>query len=344
MKQFVILLALFFFVQLALGRYGHHHHHSVSHENKKCHFQTDKGSFDLRLLMRDMNGKDWELRDAESKSTFFFNPCGAVHNDACPSGAALCQITDKNIAISFGSAEDLTWAEIPEQGVELSYANGEKCDNGIPRKTVVQMTCGKPTAEKDSHQTVITGISLNECLVTLTVKSPYGCPVEQFCTVFDAAECKASESLCNWSEKDDKETCKPATTACLQFGSHHISVHAIVAIMSCFGVLGLCLASVCLCGCCMKRRQRVLRRRRRVLPTTNNKKQKKSASKKVVEQPVEEEPVNIPPPEFIYQPMQQLPPMGAAYAQLNPYQWMQAQEGGVAIPMVQFVPSYSVQN
>jgi len=25
--------------------------------------------------------------------------------------------------------------------VELTYANGEKCDNGMARKTLVQMTC-----------------------------------------------------------------------------------------------------------------------------------------------------------------------------------------------------------
>jgi len=110
-----------------------------------------------------MNGKDWELRDEKTQSTFFYNPCGGVHNKACPPGSALCEITNKDIAISYGSAAELTWAEgmfvlklskiihlcpnylregQAETGsVELTYANGEKCDNGMARKTLVQMTC-----------------------------------------------------------------------------------------------------------------------------------------------------------------------------------------------------------
>jgi len=58
-----------------------------------------------------MNGKDWELRDEKTQSTFFYNPCGGVHNKACPPGSALCEITNKDIAISYGSAAELTWAE-----------------------------------------------------------------------------------------------------------------------------------------------------------------------------------------------------------------------------------------
>ncbi len=62
-------------------------------------------------FLRDMNGKDWELRDEKTQSTFFYNPCGGVHNKACPPGSALCEITNKDIAISYGSAAELTWAE-----------------------------------------------------------------------------------------------------------------------------------------------------------------------------------------------------------------------------------------
>jgi hypothetical protein len=313
---FLVLLGLFLCVQVAFGRWGHHQHHKPpSDSNPLCHFQTDKGSYDLRLLVRDMNNKDWELRDEKLKATFFFNPCGSVHNTECPEGSALCEITEKNIAIDFGRAENLTWAEAQDAGVELSYSSGEPCANDVPRKTLVQLSCSKPTADKQTHRTVITDLTIDECLVTLKVSSPYGCPVEELCTVFDKKECEASEGLCGWA-KGDK--CVHTSTSCFAWGKHHIPIMSLLAIFIGTGLVAFFSCTVCVCACRRRRRNQ-----KAVLPTT---KKSKKASKKVVEEEVEQQ---IPEPQFIYQPMQQYP--GQQYGQ------------GFAYPMVQFVPT-TIQN
>jgi len=319
----VLLAAAIVVVSAGFGR--HNHHKPPHSKDKQCHYQTDKGSYDLRLLMRDMNGKDWELRDERTQSTFFFNPCGGVHNTACPPGSALCEITDKQVAVSYGNAKELTWAEGQEEGsVELTYANGEKCDNGVPRKTLVQMTCSKPTADKMSQQTVITDMTIDDCLVTLKLKSPYACAVEQLCTVYDKEECEASQDLCTWQKDHDNGKCVVTTAGCFKIGRHHLSLAAVLGIFGSLSVLAFCGLTLCLCVCCRRRRNR-----KTTLPT------KKEAAKQDVEE--------LPEPQFIYQPLQQLQGgYPGHYAELNPY-GLQLKDG-VAIPMVQFVPNTTVQN
>jgi len=326
MRTVSFFLVLFAAIVEVSG-FGHHNHHKPpEYKDKQCHYQTDKGSYDLRLLVRDMNGKDWELRDERTQSTFFFNPCGGVHNTACPPGSALCEITNKKAAISYGNSQELTWAEGQADGtVELTYANGEKCDNGIPRKTLVQMTCSKPTSDKMSQQTVITDMTLDDCLVTLKLKSPYACAMEQLCTVYDKEECEASQGLCAWQKDHHNGKCVVTTASCFKIGRHHLSLAAVLGIFGSLSVLALCGLTLCLCVCCARRR----RARKMALPT-----KKKSKTVKQQEE--------VPSPQFIYQPLQQLQGgYPGHYAELNPY-GLQLKDG-VAIPMVQFLPNPSVQ-
>jgi len=325
-----LVAVLFVAFLVVASSFGHHNHHKPPKTGQKqCHYQTDKGSFDLRLLVRDMNGKDWELRDERTQSTFFFNPCGGVHNPACPPDSALCEITNKQLAISYGSAAELTWAEGHEDSVELTYANGEKCDNGVARKTLVQMTCSKPTTDKMSQLTVITDMTIDDCLLTLKLKSPYACAVEQLCTVFDKEQCESSQELCAWRKDHHTGKCVVTTSDCFKIGRHHLSFPAVVGIFGSLSLLAFCGLTLCLCVCCIRRRK--LRRAAKTLPTK---------TKNVDKQEDLEE---VPQPQFIYQPMQQL--QGAYpgnYAELNPY-GLQLKDG-MAIPMVQFVPNTSVQN
>jgi hypothetical protein len=316
------LLVLFVALASSETHYGHHNHHKPpTSDYKNCHYQTDKGSYDLRLLMRDMNGKDWELRDEKTGSTFFFNPCGGVQNKACPAGAALCEITDKdqNMAISYGNAAEITWAEGQENSVELTYANGEKCDNGIPRKALLQMTCSKPTADKMTQQTVITDMTLDDCMVTLKMQSPYACAVEQLCSIYDKEECEASQGLCAWQHEHDKAgKCAVTTTDCFQFGRHHLSLVAVIGLFGGISVLAFCGMTLCCCVCCARRRRANIR----TLPT----KVKKSKAAK------EQEMQEVPQPQFIYQPLQQIQGYPGNYTEFNPY------------AQVQFIPNTSVQN
>jgi len=318
----VIVLALFVAVAAASVHFGHHNHHKppASH-HESCHFQSEKGSYDLRLLVRDMNGKDWELRDEKTQSTFFFNPCGGVQNKACPAGSALCEITNKEMAVSYGSAEQMLWNEAQENAVELSYANGEKCDNGVPRKTVVEMTCSKPTAERLT--TVITDMTIDDCMVTIKMTSPYACPVEQLCSVYSKEECEASQGLCAWEKTHGAEKCAVTTSSCFRFGKHHLSAAAVIGIALSMSVLACCGLSLCLCVCCARRRR--LNKAKKALPT-KAKKSKKAAKAQEMEQ--------VPQPQFIYTPLQALPSgYPGNYVEMN------------AFPQtVQFIPNTSVQN
>jgi len=302
----------------------HNHHKPGPTAHKSCQYQTDKGSYDLRLLVRDMNGKDWELRDEKTQSTFFFNPCGGVHNKACPPGTALCEVTNKEMAISYGNAAELTWAEGQEESVELTYANGEKCNDGMARKTLVQMTCSKPTSDKMTQQTVITDMSIDECMVTLKMKSPYACAVEQLCSVYDKEECESSQGLCAWDSKQENGKCALATSSCFRFGRHHLSAAAVIGLFGGVSVLAFCGLTLCLCVCCARRRRRLAANK--TLPT------KAKTSKKVAKDETEME--ELPQPSFVYQPLQQLQGYPGNFAEMNPY------------AQVQFVPipSTTVQN
>jgi len=325
MNKLLFCVGFLLFIQVALASFGYRQHHHAPHsEFKKCHWQAAKGSFDLRLLMRDMNNKDWVLRDQRTQSTFSFSPCGGVQNPACPPGTALCEITEKNIAVSWGQASNISWAELHDTvGVELSYANGELCDNDVPRKTVIEMSCSKPTETETTFSTVITDMTIDSCLITIKVTSPYGCPLEELCTVYKKETCTESEGLCHW--KDEK--CEVTTSPCLMWGRHHLSPAAMLGVMASLAVLFSCGCLLCVCTCV--KRRRTLRRKAQ-LPTTS-KKQKKNKKNATPTTPA------VPEPQFIYQPMQQLQPLsGGQFAQLHPYGFNSEENG---FPMVQFIPT-----
>jgi len=319
----VVVLALFLCVQVAFGgSFRHHHHHKPSKDGShdRCSYQTDKGSYDLRLFVRDMDGKDWEMKDQRTQSSFYFNPCGGVHTESCEEGSAMCVVKEGQAGVVFGRADNMTWSEHPNGGVEITYANGDKCTNDVPRKTVVQLTCSKPTPQdKNSRRTAITDLDAEECLITLKVTSPYGCPVEELCPVYDEKECEASEGLCGWKDG----SCVYQSVSCFQLGRHHLPLGAFVGIVAAIPVL---LLSCIACLCCCRRRRRMRRlQKQSELPTTN----KKSNKTKRVEQVAEPA---VPETQFIYQPLQQYP---GQYAQ------------GMAFPMVQLMPvqvAPSIQN
>lgn len=316
MKNLLVLLAIWLCIQSVIG-FRHHEHHkpegSKHSKGRHCSYQTDKGSYDLRLLVRDMNEKDWELKNQKNHYSFFFSPCGPVHNKDCGKDSAMCLINEKNIAVSFGKASNVTWSEMNSGGVEIIYGDGEKCDNDVPRKTVVQLTCSKPTQDKETHRTVITDLSYEGCLVTFKISSPYGCPVEELCTVYDQKECEASEGLCGWKDG----SCVFQSIDCWRIGKHHISATAFIAfVLGSTALFALtCLACCCCCSHVRKRR----RQRAGVLPTSAKKSNKEE----------EEFQQEVPETQFIYQPLQQYP------GQYTPG----------AFPMVQLVPmEVSIQN
>jgi len=299
------------------GKWGYHKHHNG--KSSSCHFQNDKSTFDLRLLMRDMNGKDWELIDESTKTTFLFNPCKPVTDDRCPTNSALCAVEDTT-AVSFGMADQKQWTEV-ENGVEISYAGGSDCSNGVPRKTVMQLLCSQPSMDQTTHKTVLTEFKSEECMVTASITSPYGCPVEQLCSVYGQPECEASEGLCNWKEGK----CAHSASNCVKFGRHHLSFAAIFGIVGSISALALCGLSACLCMCFVRRRRILRQRRQTALPVA--KKAKSVETEEQLEMPQMSS--------IVYQPMQQ---MGVPFPQIYNPMVFQTREG-----VVQFMPT-SIQN
>jgi len=254
----IVGLIVFFAVASTEARWGHGHLHHKGPSTKypTCHFMGEKSTFDLRLFMRDLQGNDWEVTSSSANtaapgSAFYFNPCSAVSRDPCPKDSALCQITPKGEAISFGNVTTVQWAEV-DAGFQLTYDDGEMCNNGAARKTVVLFTCSEPNTELSTHITSLDDVVVDDCQVTITVTSMYGCATEQLCTVFNKPSCDHSEGLCEYNSKQD--TCSMAAVECTRIGHHHLSHGAI---------LGACVAAfsllICVSGCCAlvcrKRRQ-----------------------------------------------------------------------------------------
>lgn len=80
------------------------------------------------------------------------------------------------------------------------------------------------------------------------------------------------------------------TASCFKIGRHHLSLPAVLGIFGSVSLLALCGLTLCLCVCCVRRKNR-----KAALPTKRTKKTTK-------QQPQED----LPQPQFIYQPLQQL--------------------------------------
>jgi len=302
---FVVLLATAGFCK---DKKKHHGEAGADNEREnklqKCQYKSVNGSiYDLHLM--DIKSVSDHSYIVPSGISVYFRSCGFVKNPACQH-SSVCVVSPEGKAVDFGSYKHLQFAEGSSDlgsSIEATYGNGEICSNGIPRKTLVQYTCGL-----DAAQTLITRVDYTDCYMQILVQSAHACSTSAFCgSLTSRSECENQEGFCSWASNN---TCQARDSGCAItrfLGKHHGSFLAAFVLLAFFGVLlsiSLCLF---LCAC---RSKRIRAARAAQLAKQNDKSAKKAAS-------------SVP-----YQPALQLIPGG--FAPVNPYAFQ-------GYPMVQLV-------
>jgi len=260
--------------------------------------------------------------------------------DACPEDAAFCSATGAAMGVSYGNVSLASWS-YGDDGLEVLYPNGDMCSSGVPRKTLIKVSCEYP-GSLESYQSALVGMEVEDCMVTLRIRSAYGCSVDQFCSAASSDACRESEGLCHWDHHS--QTCeKQEGESCVKYGHHHIPVVTLVCVALGLSSLGLCFCCLCVRACRKRRLGRIRRcRRRSIIPAP------KAAPKDVEAVPLqtlstEQQPEDALYPQIIYQPQQQM--TVGPYVQLHPYSFHTTSEG-MAVPMMHFVapPVTSIQH
>jgi len=289
-----------------------HEDHDKKGSMPLCSYKSTTGEeYDLRLLENNAV-VDYQYFDATSKSTFYFRPCGSVKTSGCESGSSVCMINSAGKAVNFGTGP-AQWADGAENGasIEATYGKGELCNNGVPRKTIVEYVCNLNAVSSS----IVRG-TFDECSAEFVIESPYACSVSNYCQSIDnSASCDAQDGLCKWANNkcEHKLACP---------GWKHLSHSGlfVIIILASTGGLLACTLCLCVCACRRRRRCRSARACRRFNKKTarKNTKVEKKQVKKVTE--VEYAPFQMP---F------QLVPGG--FAPINPYSNIQG------YPLVTFV-------
>jgi hypothetical protein len=364
----------------------HHDHHKKPHHSgwkhtphfggpkDRCHYRDSKGvDYDFRLMEHSSHG--YRIDDSHSRIAFYLNPCGSMAIPGCDPDAAVCAVDPEGKRMTIGLNSIARWADGADgANVEVAYGGGEKTDDGIPRKAIVEYRCALPPSipaldihkpvkpeeltpavpnprqvsrsddtPKITTETAITrlvSVAWDGATLRLVMASPYACPVLQYCaaTVTEAA-CEASEGTCHWVEPG---TCEAVPKSC--FLARGGAVAVVLLLFMAIGCMSIVATCLCCCGCyALNRRKRCCRNRRNsALPTTQTTKHVKKTHKKLRGVKKSKRPMPQPmttPSAPVYHPQQQLNPLTYVpmhmYPQFNPY------TAGQAIPMV---PVASPQN
>jgi len=322
MKHFLVLLLVGLLVPALLA-------HPAKPEDKDkdkdkdngkggiCRYKSTTGlEYDLRLLVHKAI-VDYQFFDPATRNTFYFRPCGMVKTTGCEA-SSVCMVNANGKAVNFGTTTAIQWADGSENGasIEASYGLGELCNNGVPRKTIVEYVCNLK-AQKSS----ITGVTYDDCSATFVLESPYVCPVANYCKSLGSPEaCSSQDGLCKWKEGQCMHDDKPCGLA--GHFSHAPALFAIILITS-TGALLACTLGLCICAC-RRRRARMCRNRAGVRRCS-----RRSTRKGLIRKAKKQQ---TPKTDAEYAPFQmpfQLVPGG--FAPVNPYNNIQG------YPMVTFV-------
>jgi len=221
----------------------------------------------------------------------------------------MCAVSSAGKAINFGSVNAVQWSDGVEDGasIEAIYGNGELCNNGISRKTIVEYVCQMDKVE--TAQAIQSVTMLDACTAKMIVSSAYACPVTKYCATLSTSDvCSNQENLCKWTSGK----CIPASTCTgwRKLTSTENGGVVIIVVLACIGVALACTCGLCVC-CCIRKKSR--RNRKCVMSRgrCGKKNVSRSANKKKVvkkEQEVEYAPFQMPV---------QLIPGG--FAPINPY-------------------------
>jgi hypothetical protein len=317
----------------------------------------------------DKHTKMFNILDVHTKTTFYINPCGSVPISGCDPDAAVCAIDKEGKPMTIGLNKFIRWADGARgANIEVVYGGGEKTDDGIPRKAVIEYRCSLPDMPKpmelepanphkpdeispkpdeispahtthgqgDSEEHKVTTEDASQRIISIgwdgaTLKLVMLSPYA--CPVSQYCAMTVTQASCENSQGTCEWTqegyCEAAPRPCfVRSGAAAVVMLLLMAI----GVMGLIATCLCCCSCCMLARRK--RNRSSSLPMTHKKKHVKKTSKRPRGVKKTNKPAPIPstPSAPVYQPQQQLNPLTYVpmhmYPQFNPY------TVGQAVPMV----------
>jgi len=337
------------------------HQHFGSSPKETCHYRsTDGVDYDLQLIEK--RAGLFKVQDIHSPTTFFLSTCGSVPIPGCEPGTAVCAVDKEGKHMTIGLMKYARWADGARgANVEVIYGGGEKTDDGIPRKAVVEYRCSLPdlpkpkllknppapepqelsfAEERSFDHPKVTTESASDRVVTvawdgatlhLVILSPYACSINHYCDMTATkATCEDSEGTCEWTEESG---CKAVPKTCFS-STGNAAAAVVMLLLMAIGVMGMIATCLC-CGTCYMLTRRRCKRSSSLPVTHKKKKHVKKSSRRPRGVKKTKKPAPTPtarPSAPVYQPQQQLNPLTYVpmhmYPQFNPY------TVGQAVPMV----------
>jgi len=211
-------------------------------KNDPCKYTSTSGlHYDLTLYPYEM-----QHFQSSPSASIYMRPCSGIFSSGgsdCPEESTVCMIDSSGKAINFGSEHAVQWADGKDGSVEAIYGNGELCNNGIPRKTVVDYICTSAFDHKLVTSIIVNVTMIDSCTAHFIVDNV--CSIEMYCgSVHDSDDCSSKEVTkghCKWNKTTSKcvYNDEKSNGKCYMFG--------IVLIVSGSTLLLLSVCSLCVC-------------------------------------------------------------------------------------------------
>lgn len=240
------------------GPHGNNPHHK---NTDYCKYTNTKGErFDLHLLAN--HYAELQFFDTgKTGSTVYFHPCGTV-SPMCGENATVCLLTSAAKEVTYGSSSVVLQSESHSSkpnsnSLELTFGGGEKCNNGLERKAIITYICNMELSDSEYTYPKVTG-EVEDCMITLTVETPFACPVANYCaSITDDNKCRSQQGACVWRYG----RCH-ANTGC--FGGLSSLSAGIISftVVTVTGLLLVCLCGLCICACKKSSRKSTMKKTR----------------------------------------------------------------------------------
>jgi len=237
-----VFIALTLAVSLVAG--------SASPRTVPCHYIAADGTqYDLTALTI-LRGDPYVYSDKDGK--IYFNICGTLAGlkpNPCNTESSICLVDNNGVSSNAGSVSKSEWfnsAVNPESGVELIYQNGDTCENG-QRKTSLMFKCVTDSFTSSSMR--VSSVERSGCNTAITIETIYGCPVKEDSdddtpdsNVVDSDSDSYGDSNSIGGGWDDSDSV---------YRHFHAANLLLVMMVSFFSTL-MCL---CLCACLVRKRK-----------------------------------------------------------------------------------------
>eukprot|EP01088_Endostelium_zonatum_P009105 TRINITY_DN22304_c0_g1_i1.p1 TRINITY_DN22304_c0_g1~~TRINITY_DN22304_c0_g1_i1.p1 ORF type:complete len:292 (-),score=54.99 TRINITY_DN22304_c0_g1_i1:88-924(-) len=136
-----------------------------------CQFKAFDQFFDYSDITDLVDGQS-----ATYNSNIFVNPCKPTY---CPSSKSNDSAVCSSHQTSYGSLKDLHVAKSHlystiAPAFEFSYGNGELCNSGVPRKSIITFVCDVNAQDREKYTVV--NVNVDDCTTSATIFSAGACP------------------------------------------------------------------------------------------------------------------------------------------------------------------------